>query len=510
MRRLLHRLLGRTAIILAAVVLQIVLVLSLFLGLSNYFGVFQIVMYVIGALVTVNLINRDSNPDTKIPWLVVVLLLPVFGTVLYLMFSRNRTSIRETRRQERVRQRCRDVLREEERRHKDTAALAKEYRGQSSYLNHTGMSYLYGNTDTEYYPDGESFFEALLEALRSAEHFIFMEYFIVEAGYMWDRVHEVLRDRAAAGVEIHFMYDDFGCSGVAPRRFAQTLRDEGIHVVCFHRFTPLVSAVHNNRDHRKITVVDGRVGFCGGINIGDNYINRTHPFGHWKDSAVRLTGDGVTNLSLMFLELYCMEGRLEFDFGKYLSPHRPGNTFEGLVQPFCDGPCPFNSDAVAENAYLNLINQAQSYIYITTPYLIIDFPLRNALESAAKRGVDVRIVTPHIPDKKMVFYVTRGGYSSLIRAGVRIFEYTPGFIHAKNVLCDGVVGVVGSINFDYRSLIHHYECGVWMYRTRALEQLRADFDGLWECCEEQTEESARQSLPRRVLCRLMALFTPLL
>ena len=304
------------------------------------------------------------------------------------------------------------------------------------------------------------------------------------------------------------MYDDVGSMSRVHVGYCKTLRKMGVKCVKFNPFIPVVTNVHNYRDHRKIVIVDGKVAYTGGINLGDEYINKLHLFGYWKDSAVRLEGVGVKSFILLFLSMYNVQNKSEEDFSKYIPEYVPYEE-EGVVQVYGAGPRPVYDRQIAEDVFLNILGGAKEYVYITTPYLVIDYRLREALCLAAQRGVDVRIITPKIPDKKIVFALTRSNYMALIKAGVKIYEYTPGFIHAKNFLCDGEIGVVGTVNLDYRSLMHHYEDAVLMFRTKALKEIKQDFEETFALSELQTEKSAKRNIIFRWILEIAKIFAPL-
>ena len=326
---------------------------------------------------------------------------------------------------------------------------------------------------------------------------------------MWDSILDVLLQKLEQGVEVRFMYDDLGSVSTLKWTFNKRLKELGIKCVKFHPFIPVLSERHNNRDHRKITVIDGKCAFIGGANLADEYINKVDRVGgYWKDSAVKVTGAAVKSISAMFLLNYDMQLASSENYEKYLSGDFGIEGDGGIVVPYGDGPRPAYMENVSENVLLNMINQAQKYVWITTPYLIIDGKLTNALCSAALRGVDVRIITPHIPDKKIIFAITHSYYGRLLNHGVKIFEYTPGFIHAKQILCDDEIAMVGTVNMDYRSLIHHYECGVVMINTGSLADIKSDFENNFAC--SQNMQGFRQNPAVALLCRLCSAFTPLL
>ena len=334
-----------------------------------------------------------------------------------------------------------------------------------------------------------------------------MEYFIIERGQMWNSILEILKRKVSEGVEVRVMYDDLGTIYKLPNNYPKRLKKMGINCVKFNSFVPIMSALHNNRDHRKITVVDGRVGFVSGLNIADEYINVVQKFGHWKDTGVKIEGEAIKSLLMMFLQLYNVQSQTDESFELYLKDVKPVKA-NGVVCPYGDGPRYFYDEYVAENVYLNMINKADRYIYITTPYLIIDSKLNQALISAAQRGVDVRIITPSVPDKKIIFALTRSSYKRLQKAGVKIFEYQKGFIHSKQVLCDDEVAIVGTINLDYRSLLHHYECGVLMSGVDCLKDIKRDFNSLFT--DSKNMKDYKQNAFSRLFCAVIKVFTPML
>ena len=343
---------------------------------------------------------------------------------------------------------------------------------QSTYISKTAGYPVYKNTAVRYFPLGEDNFAKLVEELNNANHFIFMEYFIIKQGEMWDTILEIMERKAKEGVDVRLIYDDFGCSMWIPSRFIKDMKEKGIKVAAFNPIGPVFNLRQNNRDHRKITVIDGYVGFTGGINLADEYINKKSRFGHWKYQDMAFFSDGY-------------------------------------IQPY--GDTPVDNEIVGENIYLNMINKAKHYVYITTPYLIIDNEMVTALTLAAKSGIDVRIITPGIPDKKLVYLVTQSYYYQLIEAGVRIFQYTPGFIHAKTVVVDDKVATVGTINFDYRSLYLHFECGVWMFNCSSIYEIKEDYMDTLAKCDEVTKEKIRETSRLKLFGQsLLRLVAPLM
>ena len=370
---------------------------------------------------------------------------------------------------------------------------------------------MYTNTWTRYFPLGDDAFPVMLEELKKAEQYIFLEYFIIAPGVFWDSIVEILQEKHAAGVDVRVIYDDVGSLNTLPMNYARKFEAEtGIPCCFFNRFMPIISIRMNNRDHRKFCIIDGHTAFTGGINLADEYINQKPRFGHWKDSAILLKGEAAWSMTVMFLTMweYIRDG--EEDYSR-LPPGRPaaGGRRGGpdYVQPYTDNP--LDDEPVGETVYLNLISKARRYVYIMTPYLIVSDSVNTALCNAAKAGVDVRIMTPHIPDKPLVFELTRSHYEPLLEAGVQIFEYTPGFVHAKNLVVDDCYAVVGSINMDYRSMFLHFEDGVWLCGAPAVLDVKRDFLDTLAVCQEITLARCRErSMLRRLLRAVLRVFAP--
>lgn len=380
---------------------------------------------------------------------------------------------------------------------------------QANYIKETTGLPLYSNTKTSYYKLGEEFHIELLNSLKQAEKFILMEYFIIEEGKMWNSIYDILKEKVKVGVKVFIIYDDFGCMTTLSDKYYKKLEEDGINCIPSNKFVPVLSKIHNNRDHRKITVIDGIVGFTGGINLADEYINEKVKFGHWKDTAVKLEGDAVKGLVALFFQTWNTQSKQIVDVKEFIEATSPQKDATGMVAVYGDGPQDYYKDDIAKYVYLNMINQAKKYIYITTPYLICDCEILNAICVCAKKGVDVRIITPHIPDKKTVFWMTKSNYEDLINAGVKIYEYTPGFIHAKQFICDDRYAVCGTVNLDYRSLMHHFECGVWMYNAECIEDMKNDYMHTLEISVEITDPKNNLGSMKKILVEVMKVFFPL-
>lgn len=489
------------------ILLEFVQIMAVFLLLYEYFQPITVLSWIFYVAVLVYVINRDEIPEFKLPWMLILFVAPIIGAFVYMLVSSDTVSKKDYARYEKAKaeiapyqQQSADM---EKLRQEDPDAWL-----QANYLYSAAGAPCCAGSKTKYYAVGEDFFEDLLVDLQGARKFIFMEYFIVQEGKMWDPIHAILKKKAQQGVKVYVMYDDLGCIATLPDRYYRYLSAEGIHCIPSNKFKPIISHIHNNRDHRKIAVIDGCVGYTGGINLADEYINAIVKHGHWKDTAVRIEGAAVRNLSAMFLVGWNAQSDTPIDCGDCMQQTQsPGR---GYVIPFGDGPEPIYKDTVGKNVYLNMINTAKHYLYITTPYLICDRELLNALRLASRKGVDVRLVTPHIPDKKLIFLMTRSNYSVLLADGVKIYEYTPGFVHAKNFLCDDKFAVCGTINLDYRSLVHHFECGAWMYDTDCILDMKADFEDMFARSQQVDRKIATLRGWQRALTRILKVFFPLL
>ena len=476
---------------------------------SDSFGWVKWLFVALSVLSALWIVGSKSNPGYKIGWLIIVLGLMPFGSVAYLLLGGNHLSGFNQRRLRTMERKIRRNLGEECGRSASLGELMGEDAGcMARYLEQTTHCPVFGNTRTKYYPLGDDCYDDILEALRGAERYIFIEYFIIEEGKLWNSVLDIAREKAARGVEVRVIYDDIGSISTLPGDYPVRLEQMGIQCRVFNRFVPVVSLRQNNRDHRKYMIIDGRVAFTGGINMADEYINVKRRFGHWKDAAIRLEGDAVWSMTVSFLSMWDFTHSEEERF----TPFRPGPAqggASGYVQPYHD--CPWDNEAVGQSVYLHLIYRAKRYVYITTPYLVIDYSLTMALTTAAKSGVDVRIITPHIPDKKTVFEMTRSYYEELIEAGVQIFEYEPGFIHAKNFVVDDLWATVGTVNLDYRSMFLHFENGVLLYGTPSVADIRDDFlDTQTRSLLVTLEDCRSISVLHRTFRDLLRLFAPLL
>ncbi len=477
---------------------------------SKYFWVYT-ALEVLSVVITVVLIARNDNPAYKIAWIVVIMALPIFGICIYIVFGANSLKKADMMRLARIeRKYIAEIAKRSAKREKTLPDSARAL-AQAKYLENTASACMFDRTETKYYPLGDLLYPDLLEALRGAEKFIFLEYFIIERGVMWDSILGILAEKAKAGVDVRVIYDDVGSMLTLPHNYPNKLRSLGIKCVVFRRFVPVLSSSFNNRDHRKICVVDGKVAFTGGINLADEYINVRERFGHWLDCGVRLRGDAVDAFTAMFLSMWEYRTWKESRMSDFLAPDEYVDAigYDGHIIPYADSPC--DDYQIGEDTYLNMISQAQKYIYICTPYLAVGYHIISALTRAAQSGVDVRIMTPGIPDKPPVHSLSRSYYEALIKAGVKIYEYTPGFVHSKTFVCDDRLAICGTINLDFRSLCLHHECAVWMYRSSAVEKIRESFmENIGKCREIDLQWCKKTPLIVRAARLVLRLFSPLL
>jgi len=507
---------NRILVTVLMILLEFLLMIGIFWKMVQYSGYIMIFFSFLSGLYVVYLMCKDGNASYRIGWILVILGLPPFGAFIYMLWGDKKPSKKLQRKLKRSYLTFADFCEKNSQLYEKLEAENPRIAATARYIKKASSYPLWDNTKVTYYAVGEHMFEAMLEAIKEAKHYIFLEYFIVEEGKMWGRMLEALLQKAKEGVEIRMLYDDMGSVTVLPFGYAKKIEKMDPHIKCipFNPVVPFLAMVMNNRDHRKILVVDGETGFTGGINIADEYINERERFGHWKDNGLRLVGGGVLNLAVMFMEMWNASSNQKLTVSQYLSPYVRNCSVEeeatcaGYVQPYGDDP--LDDENVGEDVYLEVLNQAKDYVYITTPYLILDDELKRALIMAAKRGVDVRIITPGIPDKKLVFRLTRANYLPLLEAGIQIYEYTPGFIHAKSFLSDDRVGVVGTINLDYRSLYLHFECGVWMYDVPALCDLKKDICDTMKKSRKIRKEDVHTKTIGRLFDGLLRIMAPLL
>ena len=509
MRKFLHYALNRLVITALIVLSQVAFFMVEIVVWGNYYVEIAMCLRLLSFGVIIALIIKQGNPAVKMAWIVPILLFPLFGGIMYLalghVFRPIRLYMAMAYTNEFVRSNLQQDIEIMDRLKETDPGIAN----QCDYIMRYAHTPAWEHTRADYYPEGFPWWQQLLKDLEQAERFVFLEFFILGEGTMWNTVLAVLERKVKAGVEVRLIYDDVGSVFLLPKEYNEMMERKGIKCVAFNRLVPFLALVLNNRDHRKIVVIDGRVGYTGGINMADEYINYRHPYGeHWKDAGIRIAGEAVWNFTVMFLQMWNTEERGLEDFTGYLGASGPADA-PGWILPYGDSP--FNGENIGEMVYMDILNRARKYVHIMTPYLIIDNEMITALTFAAKRGVDVKIITPGRPDKKTVFAVTRSYYRELIAGGVQIYEYRPGFVHAKTFVSDGDTAVTGSINLDYRSLYLHFECAALMYRTPAAADIEADFQKTLAKCRRMTLEDCRKDrLGRRLMGWLLRPLAPLM
>ena len=512
-KKMLRIIFGRSMFAVISLVIQILVLAAAYRFLSFYLAYFYGAVTLLSALVIIYILNKEENPSFKMSWMIPVTAVPVFGTFFYMlvelqiierfMEKKLKSSMDETE--------C--YLEQNPRVMERLLKFSRRNANLAHYMNQYGHYPTYGNTNAQYFPLGEAMFEAMKREIAGAKWFIFLEFFIIERGEMWDSILELLESKSREGVEVRIMYDGMGSFTVLPYNYIKTLQEKGLKAKVFSPIKPVISSYQNNRDHRKILVIDGHTAFTGGINLADEYINRKVRFGHWKDTGIMLKGDAVTSFTMMFLQMWNISEKEPEKYDNYLKDpeyfYPLELNMEGFVIPYGDSP--LDKESVGEEVYLDIINNARYYVHIMTPYLILDYEMVKALTFAAKRGVDVSVILPHIPDKKYAFLLAKSHYGELIRAGVKIWEYTPGFMHAKVFTSDDTKAAVGTINLDFRSLYLHFECGTYLYRNEVIRDVERDYQETLSLCRRiLLEDIPNDPWYERFAGRALRLFAPLM
>lgn len=502
---------GRTAIILSLLLVQVLCIIGIgSIWLQEYMGYFYIGYLILLILIVQYIINEDSIPEMQLSWAILVLAVPVIGVPLFLIVKfqvGNRI----------LNGRLQKILTETEHYAREDAAVKKtlarekiSFGGMASYLRRNGGFPVCANTKVTYFPIGEDMFTSMLEDIKRAKKFIFLEYFIVQEGYMWGRILNILQKKIREGVEVRLIYDGMCSLSLLPYNYPKKLAALGIDCKVFSPIRPVISTHYNNRDHRKILSVDGKIAYTGGVNLADEYINRKVRFGHWKDAAIRMEGDAARSFTLMFLQMWAVDSIKIEDFSPYLDVEcQVMEKAQGFVIPYCDSP--LDSEQVGESVYIDMISRATESVHIMTPYLILDERMIHTITYAAKRGVDVALVLPHIPDKPTAFSLAHSHYPQLLQSGVKIYEYKPGFVHSKVVICDGQSAVVGTINFDFRSLYLHFECAAFLYGMDEIAKMEDDFqETKGKSVQIHLGDCKKESVWRRLEGRVLKLVAPLM
>ncbi len=498
---------SRVGIVVLLLILELNLLLTAYRWLSEYFKWFAGAQMVFAVLMVFYLFRNEMDASAKLTWLVLMMLFPVPASVMLWFTEADIGHRLERDRMTEMIEDTRGKLLQKQETLRKPEIVSSATDDLCYYLNRTGCFPLYENTEVEYFALGEYKFRAVLEELKKAEKFIFLEYFIIAEGFMWGSILKILAEKAAQGVDVRVMYDGMCEMSTLTADYPKRMEKLGIRCKPFSPISPFLSTYFNYRDHRKILVIDGVTAFNGGVNLADEYINHIERFGHWKDTAVMLKGEAVRSFTLMFLQMWNMTEQ-EMQWDKFLD-FVPHEKTDGYVMPYCD--CPLDGQHVGENVYMDILSRAKHYVHIMTPYLILDNELEAALKFAAQRGIDVRLILPGIPDKKAAYALAKSHYSVLVRAGVRIYEYIPGFVHAKVFVSDDEKAVVGTINLDYRSLYHHFECATYLYKNSCIPEIEADFQQTLEKCREVSPESIRhEKLFYKITGSIMKLIAPLM
>ena len=476
--------------------------------ISLFWGVVKLLETIFVIVLYHKILNKHEDPEFKIAWLIGLVILPLFVTFIYLVFSSKGLSREEKRVMELSRTAYVPYLKMQHKAFNDKESKIGDGLGALNYIKNTSGMGFHSHNRVVYYKNGETFFPKMIEALKEAKEFIFIEFFIISDGKEWNDVKNVLIEKAKQGVEVRLVYDDLGCSGTISPRTPKKLRKYGIKCYKFHKFRPFLHRSYNNRTHRKIVVVDHKYGFTGGCNLADEYANEIRRFGYWKDTMIRIEGSAITNLITTFLQDYDLCTKVPSDYHKYLDYEYPKFKDEGYITPFGDGPGGIDNALIGEQNYINIIHYAKKRVDISTPYLIPTYQLLDAMRNAALRGVEVNLILPGIPDKKLVYQMAKSNFPFLLEAGVNVYLYTPGFNHMKTALADGELGFVGTINFDFRSLVHHFECGATLYKNPCLKEIHEDFDEMIKV-SEKVPVNFKLGRFARFKCAILKLFFPL-
>ena len=528
----------RTAIFVVALLLQLFVFFASLYWLKDYSTVVYAAFVLLGAVTVVHILNEENNASFKIAWIIPVLVIPVFGTVLYIYINLQPGTKRIHKKLTKIEDEIRPYLAQNEETVQELQEQSAGEKGIADYLYHADNYPVYAGCKMKYYPIGEAKFADMIEQLKRAEHFIFMEYFIVAKSYMWNTILEILKEKAAQGVEVRMMYDGMCSLALLPYGYYKDLEKMGIQSIPFSQIRPVLSTYQNNRDHRKILIIDGKTVFTGGINLADEYINRIDRFGHWKDTAVMIQGEAVKSFTLLFLKMWhvakgkdsipqeeiqkytvsvwenAQTGEMRTDMESMRNTDMQNTQDKklhagGYVIPYGDDP--YGDERIGKQVYIDILNRARKYVHIMTPYLILDDEMITALRYCAKRGVETVIIMPHIPDKIYAYLLARTYYKQLLKYGVKIYEYTPGFVHAKVFVSDDIRGCVGTINLDFRSLYLHFECGAYMYSNDVLHDVEQDFKETLKQCQEITKESCDKYPKGKMLVgKMLRLIAPLM
>lgn len=493
----------RAVIVILGVLLQFGFEIITVLLFSEYIAIINIIYRLISVLIVLAIIKYSTRISNYLPWIILILIFPIFGTVLLITLGRSYSKSKLFK----------NILQKESEYEKfyiQDEPIKKEIESKNldelKYIMNYAKYPINKNNEITYYKCGEEFFPELLKELKKAKKFIFMEYFIINKGTMWNQILDILKEKASEGIDVRVMYDDMGSIAMLPDNYGNELKKYGIKCILFNKLSPFRGIFMNNRDHRKMTIIDGKAAFSGGVNISDEYINLTHPHGYWKDNGIKIIGDAIWNLTNMFLTMWNANIDEDKDITKFKYQF-PKNKDLGYVSAY--GSAPLHKDIIGEDIYLNMINGAKKYLYILTPYLIIDTDVINSLTRAAKRGVDVKIVVPGIPDKKIVYFMSSSYFEILINAGVKIYTYTPGFVHSKVFVCDDIKATVGTLNLDYRSLYLHFENGIYLENHKEITKIKEDVVNTITSSHQVTKKEAKPNFFKSILQAILRIIAPM-
>lgn len=503
---------GRTAILVFLMALQALVLFGGFAILDKQIIVLNYMVGFLAAVLLIYLLNARQNSSFKLMWIIFIMAFPVVGVTFYLYTRIQPGTSYITRRIDELITEESDFLKPAKDATEKVYVSSRQEFGLFKYIYEKGNYPVYDNASIKYFPLGEDKFKELVYQLERAEDFIFLEYFIVERGYMWDTVLEILTRKVREGVEVRFLYDGTCTLSLLPKNYPDRMKKRGIKCKVFSPMTPFLSTHQNNRDHRKILVIDGHTAFTGGINLADEYINRKERFGHWKDTAIMVKGKAVNSFTLMFLQMWNINESGKENYGRYMYHGgyiETGMRTGGYIAPYGDSP--YDKEELGKKVYLDILNRAKDYVHIMTPYLILDEEMRDALTFAAQRGVAVKLILPHIPDKKYAYFLARTHYEELISEGVEIYEYTPGFVHAKVFTSDDEKAVVGTINLDFRSLFLHFECAAYIWKNPVVMDVEGDFQSTLTHCQKISIRDCKEySIIYKILGSVMRLVAPLM
>lgn len=502
---------SRTLIVLLMLLGQILVFLSAYFYVYKFFPAIVEVLSLLDAVFLIIIINRKEPAEFKLTWAILVCLLPVWGGLMFALVETNWSVVGLRKKIKKEKECSENLLTTSAGTKKALERESMSFQHFAYYMEKTSHFPVFHNTKTTYYSNGADKFEDLRAELRKAEKYIFLEYFIIDNGQVWDSVLEILKEKAAQGVDVRVMYDGLCSLLLLPYGYPKKLASFGIKAKMFAPVVPFLSTTQNNRDHRKIVVIDGKVAYTGGVNLADEYANIKERFGYWKDNGIKIEGRAVKSFLLMFIQNWNLYGKEDIDYSQYLAEEEERESFEhdGFVIPYGDTPIVHNE--VGKHVYVDILSHATDYIHIMTPYFIVDREFLSLLTYAGQRGIEVKMILPHIPDKKYAFWIARTYYTELLNAGIKIYEFTPGFVHAKMVTADDRIGTVGTVNMDYRSFYHHFECGVVMYENSAIKDMEKDFQDTLEQCQEVTYEYYKSiSWFQRTMGKVLKLFGPLL